>query len=100
MEVRRRRKWAISLVLRRGLKRTNDQERSNGFQGAVIGEGGPRATEGMTGGCRKGSLTMTNAQHIIDKAETSRSIHRACSVDREPYTGIMTGNGVDDLTNL
>ena len=28
--------------------------------------------------------------------ETSRSRHRACSVDREPYTGSTTGNGADD----
>jgi len=55
-----KRKWAISRGRKRGLKRTNDQGRSNSFQGEVIGEGGPRATRESTGGCRRDSLAMTN----------------------------------------
>ena len=34
--------------------------RSNNFQGEVIGEGGPRATAGSTGGSRRHSVSTTN----------------------------------------
>jgi hypothetical protein len=62
--------WAASLVRRRGLKRTNGQERSNSFQGEVSGEGGPRATEGSTGVCRRHTLTMTNGPGPTARVDT------------------------------
>ena len=76
-----KRKWAISRACRRGLKRTNDRERSNSLLDEVIGEGGPRATRGSTGGCRRDSWTMTNGPNEDSVAE------------RWPYAAAARGAG-------
>ena len=53
--------WIASFPGAQARPETNKRPRKgDGFQSEVIGEGGPRATEGSTGVCRRDSLTMTN----------------------------------------
>ena len=82
--------WAASLVRRRGLKRTNGHERSNSFQGEVIGEGGARATRGSTGGCRRDSLTMTNGPISVPDASHGNYAGRCKRDGRIPRTSRLT----------
>ena len=63
--------WIASFPGAQARPETNKRPRKgDGFQSEVIGEGGPRATEGSTGVCRRHTLTMTNGPGPTARVDT------------------------------